>query len=388
MRKGRDVMTGAKFHGKCARCLGDITPGEDIYSTYKYQLQGSSRKTAWIHVGCLEHPDVEPVERQAKGTPESDLDIPDGDESSASSKLIRVLGRDIATVAEDVAELSNKVASIDTAREIKIVLPDRKPVKVGAQHEAFEKLVQYASTGLNIAMKGPAGSGKTSAAYALGKALKLPTYVVPLGPQTSKSDLVGYMNGAGDYIAPMLRRAFEHGGVCLLDEMDAANPAVLTIINGMLANGHAGFADGMVDRHEDTIFLAAMNTFGRGADTEYVGRAQLDAATLDRWVMLEWAYDWNFTRHLAGNDKWTDYVQRLSDAAMAQKVRVVISPRAALFGARLLAAGIARREVEQVCIWAPIKPDDKVKILAAMPTKSGSETADFSGAPPVKKSRW
>ncbi len=379
MRKGRDVMTGAKFHGKCARCLEDITPGDNIYSTYKYRLQGTSKKTSWIHVGCFEHPDVEPVERQAKGEAEL-VSVPDDEEEPS--------GATVDQLRRDVKALSAKVASIDSVREIKVVLPDRKPVKVGAQHEAFEKLVQYASTGLNIAMKGPAGSGKTSAAYALGKALKLPTYVVPLGPQTSKSDLVGYMNGAGDYIAPMLRRAFEHGGVCLLDEMDAANPAVLTIINGMLANGHAGFADGMVDRHEDTIFLAAMNTFGRGADTEYVGRAQLDAATLDRWVMLEWAYDWNFTRHLAGNDKWTDYVQRLSDAAMAQKVRVVISPRAALFGARLLAAGIARREVEQVCIWAPIKPDDKVKILAAMPTKSGSETADFSGAPPVKKSRW
>jgi hypothetical protein len=122
----------------------------------------------------------------------------------------------------------------------------------------------------------------------------------------------------------------------------------------------------MVERHKKTVFVAAMNTFGRGADTEYVGRAQLDAASLDRWVMLEWNYDWAFTRILTQNDEWTSYIERLSDAVSRARVRCVIGPRAAIHGARLLAAGIPRDEVEQVAVWAPIKPDDKQKILAAV----------------------
>ena len=148
-----------------------------------------------------------------------------------------------------ISEFDTRLANMEALKRLEIKIPGKaKPIDVGVQHEAFPKLVEYASIGLNVFMRGPAGSGKTSAGAALAQALGRPFSVVPLGPQTSKSDLMGYMNGAGNYVPSLLRTGYETGHVVLLDEIDAANPAVLTIINGLLANGHGGFPDKMVGR--------------------------------------------------------------------------------------------------------------------------------------------
>ncbi len=365
----------ARFASKCRGCQGNIEIGAEICSMYdERQLASgefvSTGKRRYFHADCRPaHPARihsheghwanHPIETRHRKqyAPELHTWMPKTQNGDAP------IG---ATV--DLSEVEGRLDVLESreesTREVEVVKPGKANVNVGRQHMMFAKLVRYAGAGVNVAMKGPAGSGKTMAAEALAEALELPFYAVPLGPQTSKSDLVGYKNGAGDYVRTMLREAYENGGVCLIDEMDAANPAVLTIINSALANGSAGFVDGMVKRHEDCIFVCAMNTFGRGADNLYVGRAQLDAATLDRWVTIEWDYDWAFTREIVQNDEWVSYVEGLSNAAAAAKVRVVIGPRAAIHGARLLAAGTPRDEVEQDCIWAPISENDKTQILA------------------------
>lgn len=272
-------------------------------------------------------------------------------------------------LTETRQQLERAVKLLDAKRPVEIIIPKTKTkTDIGVQHEMLPRLIQYASLGIPVAMKGPAGSGKTSAADAVARTLGLPMYIVPLGPQTSKSDLMGFINGAGAYVPSLLRLGYEGGGVILIDEMDAANAAVLTIINGLTANGHGGFADKMVKRHKNTIFLAAMNTFGRGADSEYLGRAKLDAATLDRWVMLEWDHDWSFVRQLAGNDEWTARVQAINFAASEARVKAVVaSPRAAIYGAKLLAAGRPQEEVEHVTIWGPLAESDRAKIQARLP---------------------
>lgn len=274
-----------------------------------------------------------------------------------------------STSKEAEAAVARAEKTINTTRRLEVVREvggKKKVKKLKAQHVNFERLLTYVQAGINTVMVGDAGSGKTVAGSALASALGLDFYHIPLGPQTSKSDLLGYMNGVGKYVYSLLCRVYENGGVALLDEMDASNPATLTIINGMLEAMEAGFADKMRKRHPDCVFVAAMNTFGRGADMLFVGRAQLDAATLNRWAYLTWDTDWDLTRRIVKNDEWVKYIKSLYDSAARQKVRVTIGMRTALMGQKLLKAGIPRDEVEQVMIWAPIKPDDKQKILAGV----------------------
>lgn len=270
--------------------------------------------------------------------------------------------------ADIVTGFQNQLAAMETAREIVVKSADgKKAIKVGAQHQEFEKLLRWTNLNKNMFMRGAAGSGKTSAVAAIAKALGLPFYAISLGPQTSKSDLVGYMDATGKYVPTLLRKAFENGGVILFDEIDAANAAVLTIINAILSakvGDFVGFGDKMVARHADCRFLAAGNTYGKGADALYVGRAQLDAATINRWNFLNWDYDWNFVSALSGNSAWTRYIEELFNRASELKIRVVIGPREAIDGADALAHGFDIDEVESIRIWNAIPADDKAKIMA------------------------
>jgi cobaltochelatase CobS len=88
-----------------------------------------------------------------------------------------------------------------------------------------------------------------------------------------------------DVITSQFERIFEHGGVFLFDEMDAAEPNLLLTVNAALANGKfANPSTGkIVHRHPDFVPVAGMNTLGLGGDRKMVGRERQDAAALDRW---------------------------------------------------------------------------------------------------------
>jgi len=111
------------------------------------------------------------------------------------------------------------------------------------------------------------------------------------------------------------------------------------------------FPDKKVERHKDFYCIAAANTYGSGADREYIGRNQLDAASLDRFVFFDWNIDEDLERELANNDTWVNYVQKVRKTAKKLGIRFVISPRASFNGATLLEARIDRKEVEKNVLW-------------------------------------
>ena len=149
-----------------------------------------------------------------------------------------------------------------------------------------------------------------------------------------------------------------------MDEIDAGNANVLTIINAALANGSYRFPNTeKVEKHKDFVMFAAANTFGRGADRLYVGRNQLDAATLDRFGVVEFNYDETLERYLAGNDLWVDRVQRVRKKAFELRERVVISPRASITGALMLANGLKTTQVEEIILFKGIESSIKSKLV-------------------------
>lgn len=261
------------------------------------------------------------------------------------------------------------------------------------QHAYFGALLRIVRARRNAWLCGPAGSGKTSAAHEVAKALGLPFYAKSVGPQVTESSLIGYQDANGKTVRTQLREAFEHGGVFLLDEVDAASPAVLVVINALLANGCASFPDCVVEKHPDFVLIAGANTIGLGADRQYVGRQQIDAATLDRFVLLDWPYDprieaaaagvpasavsksacpalFHFEDVFGAEGRCFEYVQKVvairnAVATFGKAVRVIVSPRASINGTALIRQGFSISDALTLCVWKGLDADTRAKIEAS-----------------------
>lgn len=117
----------------------------------------------------------------------------------------------------------------------------------------------------------------------------------------------------------------------MLDEMDASIPEVLVILNSAIANRYFDFPApiGYVEAHPDFRVISAGNTFGLGADYEYVGRNQLDMASLDRFAMVRIDYDKEIELSITENDKeLVDFCEDFRKACGKAGVRTVVSYRA------------------------------------------------------------
>lgn len=265
-----------------------------------------------------------------------------------------------------ITEEVKKLATDLPAKEIVVNFNNKKTKIEGLQHYAFETVLKCIAARTNVMLVGPAGSGKSTVVENAAKALGLNFYAMSVGLQTSKVEFMGYMNATGEYVKTHFRDAYEKGGVFLIDEIDAGNPGIMTTINAALANGVCAFPDAMVKKHENFVCIAAANTFGKGADRMYVGRNQLDAATLDRFVKMNFDYDENLERQLATNKDWCSLIQKIRAVVAEKKLRIVVSPRATLNGCQLLAAGLTKEQALDLVLFYGCSIDEQKNISVAL----------------------
>jgi energy-coupling factor transporter ATP-binding protein EcfA2 len=250
---------------------------------------------------------------------------------------------------------------------------DRGVVKIEGAHHQLEQVIVWASTGTNIYLTGPAGSGKTTLAEQTATALSLPFY--SSGAIMASYELLGVRTAHGDYIPTGLRTAYEKGGVFLLDEVDGCSAKALVCFNQLLANHSFTFPDGMVEKHADFVAIAGANTTGQGATRQYIGRSQLDAATLDRFIQIEVTYDEELESRLAhaeyeahgGSDKktiekWVSKVQNLRAKLLDMKATALVTPRASMFGARGLAKNIPLESLIEQVLTKHLTEDQKAQV--------------------------
>jgi cobaltochelatase CobS len=235
------------------------------------------------------------------------------------------------------------------------------------RHAVFEKVLRALSVRENVYLVGPAGSGKTTIASQVAKALNIPFYST--GAVGMAYQLQGFINAEGKYMETDLYRAYVNGGVFLFDEIDASSAQALLAFNAIAANDLAAFPCGTVKRHEDFVIIAAANTFGNGADAQYVGRAQLDAATLDRFAFVPMDYDEKLELAIASNDEWTRHVQAFRKAVRELGLRHVVSPRASVKGGKLLSAGLSWDDVEAMTLNRGLSALDVEKIKSNLPKR-------------------
>lgn len=253
---------------------------------------------------------------------------------------------------------------LEATRVVEIKIPKAPAVKIKNAHKALATVLMAVVAGTNPFLVGPAGSGKTTIARQVAETLKRKFYCE--NRVTSEFKLLGFMDAHGDYVRTQFRDAYEKGGVFLFDEVDASDPDALVALNSAIENGICPFADKLVTMHADFVCIAAGNTYGRGADRHYVGRNQLDASTLDRFVIIEIDYDEEAELSWAGDVDWTRYVQRVRKAVEVQKVRHIVSPRASIYGGRLLAAGMERKAVEDSVLWKGLDDAQRVRVVSSM----------------------
>lgn len=287
---------------------------------------------------------------------------------------------------EEIKDLVlDTVIKANTLNKIELkVLDTTKLLSDTARHNLFPDILQSVHAGIPAALVGPAGSGKSTVCEQAAEALGLKFYL-----QNSVSgthEVAGYLDAHGNYHTTTFRMAFEFGGFMFIDEVDTSDAGALKWLNTAIANGYAMFPDKAdpVLRHKDFRVVIAANTYGTGADRLYVGANQLDASTLDRFVFFDFAYDEKLEMGLTDNHVWTSRVQRLRKAALEERARIVISPRATIYGAKLLAAGWQQSVVEDRVIWKGIDPELKERITKKAGPITYSEKQKFKSGMPSK----
>lgn len=195
----------------------------------------------------------------------------------------------------------------------------------GFYHERFEQILSQVQLDEPIMLIGPAGSGKNVAISQVADALGLHMYYT--NNASNEFKLTGFIDAGGNYRETEFYKAFKNGGVFFLDEIDNSDPSALIVINSALANGYMAFPHETIDRHPDFRIIAAANTWGKGADLQYVGRNALDAATLDRFDNIFFDYDKRLEQALYPNEEILQFMWSFRNAVYQSKVPHIVSTR-------------------------------------------------------------
>ena len=235
-------------------------------------------------------------------------------------------------------------------------------VDFSAQHVCLETTYRVIAAGCSPFLVGPAGSGKSTILAQIAEAMDLPFYPMSVNSLTSDYNIIGYNDANGKYIPTVFRQAYEHGGIFSFEEIDAGNPNVLTVINNAMSQDKYSFPDKIVEKHPKFILAASGNTYGTGANIKYIGRNPLDAATLDRFVMVYTDYDKKLEHRLCANKEWLAWVHKVRSAVDRLDMKAVVGTRAVLHGEKLLNAGLPREAVEQLVVFKGMRMADIEKI--------------------------
>lgn len=370
---------------KCPRCKDPIVVGQDLEKWEdgpKVVVRGQEC-AQWVHVGCEEvqqnrRPSVNLTADLNKLLDGLDFDKIDQevlkliderqnalrDELKEENRLLAERVADsVATAAEKIqeraAEVARSVVESLAPRQIEVKRPDGTIHKVeGCVHPAFDKVLQLAAMRKNIFLPGPAGCGKSHMASQVAEALGLEFASISCSAGMSEGQITGRLlptgeGGKFEYSASDFVRLYENGGVFLLDEIDAADPNVLIVINSAIANGRLPLPNRVENpvayRHPDFVLIAAANTFGRGSDRLYCGRNELDEATLDRFRIgtVPMDYDAKLEEQLCPHDELRARLQGYRRKCEAARLERIVSSRFLKDAYDMLQAGWTLEDIDE-----------------------------------------
>jgi len=299
-----------------------------------------------------------------------------------------------AAIADLVAgdALADAIKAHAPAAGHTITLPELPaPVKLEGEpiHAQFAQVLAWVRADVPVWLWGAPGSGKTHLAKQIAKALQVPAFIASIDETTTANKLLGFQNlVSGEFVKGWLYQPYKEGGLVCLDEIDTGNPGILAALNALISNGHYMFPNGeTVEKHARFRVLACANPKGTGAPAGFTARNRLDAATLNRFALVEFAYDAGLEMALccgipsdsaqweAGDpadagqcQKWVRWIQ---DARARFGTSILISPRASILGVRALRAGIPPAEVAHALIYSLCSADT----VSAIKDRAGDPAA-------------
>lgn len=306
------------------------------------------RKTAIAGVPQKDEDDEEP-ENEEDQPPEKKMWTPAPEpevERAADHKYVHGLEIRVKKLEDEVTEAESTIAShdrqlkkIDDTRRIEFTIhhPDKTKVVIKDQvHEAFEQCLFHIMQHDNVMLVGPKGCGKTTLCGQLAKAMKLDWNFMSLSGGTTEAKLYGkstpnITNGKMEYHAPAFVMFYTNGGLFLLDEVDAADPNVLLSLNNPLDNKEMAVdrsKNPLIKMNPKFVCMAAANTWGHGADRQYVGRNQQDSAFIERFVQIGMDYDKSLEAKLCpGKEEWLTKMHTWRDKIRTNRLEREISTR-------------------------------------------------------------
>lgn len=401
------VWITSKFPSKCFKCSNKVEKGEnvlyvkDIKKVYCERCGKQEIDAMAITIygeepkkkvePKLETHDEEPVmeepkvKRGRKPAAEHVTDINDIAQSMLKAMVqVTLENNKEETLAKIKESLEAELVQIYGHIPKKIVEVHVEGVKKGTvkevTHEKFEDIVAMVGASVPVFIVGEAGSGKNYLCKTIADALGLEFYFS--NAITNEYKITGFIDANGHFHETQFYKAFVEGGLFFFDEIDASVPEVLVLLNAAIENGYFNFPTGKANAHPNFRIVAAGNTYGQGATLQYVGRYQLDAASLDRFAVVELTYDAAIERIIAGgDDEIVEAVHVLRKITRESNLRIVMSYRAINQLNKLV--NVQKMSIEKAVQYVLIKGmsvDDMNIIKPKLSTNGNKYLVAFSNA--------
>lgn len=246
--------------------------------------------------------------------------------NALGSEIVKLMGVELANnISKEVENKINEFIQGKVLTKVVEYKGEQKKVN-GLTHEQFDTILKFVAMDEPVMLVGPAGTGKNVIAKQVAEALGLEFYFSNAVTQEYK--ITGYGDANGKFVETQFYKAFVNGGLFLLDEMDASCPEALIILNCAIANKYFDFpVIGRVEANPNFRVMACANTFGTGASLEYVGRNQLDGATLNRFALVEVNYDKRIEDNVCPDLELADFCRDFRKANDKNGTHTIVSYR-------------------------------------------------------------
>ena len=279
-----------------------------------------------------------------------------------------VIGDSLDSIIESIKPtLDKKIIEIyGKLPEVHIIKTSTDTARVeGTTHEKFDRVLQLVSANIPVFLTGEAGTGKNVICKQVAEALKLDFYFTNAVTQEYK--LTGFIDASGKYQKTQFYDAFTKGGVFFLDEMDASIPEVLVILNAAIANRYFDFPIGRIEAHEDFRVIAAGNTNGKGADNNYTGRYCIDAASLDRFALVNINYSEKIELNICeNNEELVNFAHKFRQATHDCGIECLFSYRSIIRIHEMEKLDIPLYEILEVALFKGMSEDDRNIIIEGL----------------------
>lgn len=295
----------------------------------------------------------------------------------------------IAAIVNDM--LAARLVDMREANNVHIITASKpEGVKVeGFRHPAYYDTMLCAANNIDVYLHGPAGTGKSTIAQQVAEALGIEYYYI--SAVMLKSELEGFVDAKGEYVATAFYNAVKNGGLFCFDEVDQTDAEVMKAFNTFLAQRVYCFPNGeKVKAHDNFKVICCANTIGRGASSEYASAYQLDASTLDRFAFLKVDYCEAFDAFICGlpvenkpkkynanNEDITandifEYVRDLRQALAASGCNYTVSARGINRLRTLLAAGMTVKDAKNAAFFSGWNSQDVISITSRINKKENN----------------